>query len=207
MCEILTAAPRRLPFDMSGVQKPAQQAFERPRRLMGWTPPVFRATLAHWSSLACGSGLRTKGVRHECYNRCRRFGKVRLPAGRGRCVLARDRNPAPDAHPVRALVCQSRCGPGHHGVVRLGPSLGALADRPGDRSEAAAGPVRARLCATQQDRCGRCDGPAGSRSRIRHSPGACQIDRTASPAGAAPHPQPVDGHAHFAHQRLARLLP
>ena len=38
-------------------------------------------------------------------------------------------------------------------------------------------------------------------------PRAGQIDRAASPACSALHPQPVDGHANFAHQCAARLLP
>lgn len=43
---------------------------------MGWTPPVLGATVAHWSSLAWGSDLRAKGVRHECYDHCGRSGKT-----------------------------------------------------------------------------------------------------------------------------------
>ena len=39
------------------------------------------------------------------------------------------------------------------------------------------------------------------------APGARQIDRAAGAAGSAPHPLPVDGHAHVAHQCAARLLP
>ncbi len=54
----------------------ARRSCAHPSRLMGWTPPFFCATLAHWFSLVWGSGLQTKGVRDECYCRCRRSCKV-----------------------------------------------------------------------------------------------------------------------------------
>ena len=97
------------------------------------------------------------------------------------------------------LVVMEACGSAHHwarwltglGIeVRLLPAA-----------------VRARLREAQQDRRGRRRSAAGGGALRRHRPGAREIGRAAGPPGAAPHPLAVDGHAHRADQRTARLLP
>ena len=73
--------------------------------------------------------------------RGRRSCQVRVPARRGRWLLARRRSASPDAHPVRALVRQSRGRPGHHGSLRLGAPLGALAERSRHRGASCCRPL------------------------------------------------------------------
>ena len=48
---------------------------------------------------------------------------------------------------------------------------------------------------------------ARGRALRRHLPVRIKVDRAAGAAGTAPHALAVDGHAHLAHQRAARLLP
>ena len=96
-------------------------------------------------------------------------------------------------------VIMEACGSAHHWARWL-TGLG-IEVTPAARA------LRARLRQAQQDRCRRCSRIARSRALRRPAPGAHQERRAAGPAGAAPHPQPVAGRPHAAHQHPARLLP
>jgi len=90
------------------------------------------------------------------------------------------------------LVIMEACGTAHY-WARADPGTG-------HRSATAAGAVHPGLCQTQQDRCGRCCGPARSCTLRRYSARQDQVDRTASAADLASHLFPVDDHPYFSHQ-------
>ena len=122
-------------------------------------------------------------------------------------TLARARAAPAHALSVRALLRQPQRRPRDHGSLRLGAPLGPGVRRPRHRGDpAAAHYVRAYVRRSKTDaadalallEAARCADIVAVKS---------QVGRAAEPAGAASHALAVDGHAHLAHQRAARLLP
>ena len=160
----------------------------------------------------CGvSALNPEGVRHECYTACRLWEWIwrspcsswPWPTAPGASIeqqrLTRTQFERWFANRAVGLVVMEACGSAHHWARWLN-GLG-IEVRLLPRG------LRPRLRQAQQDRCRRCLRAARS-GALRRDRARCASSRSSSRrCRPASHPLAVDGHAHLAHQRAARLLP